>query len=500
MFQKILIANRGEIAVRILRACRELGIETVAVYSDVERCVLHVRHADEAHYIGQAPARESYLRADRILDAARKSGAEAIHPGYGFLSENADFAAACAEAGLTFIGPPASAIADMGDKVAARRIMRAAGVPVIPGTDTDLADAEILAQAEEVGFPLFIKAAAGGGGKGMRLVETQDELERGLGSARREALNAFGDDRVYLERAIEGARHVEIQVLADAHGHVIHLGERECSVQRRHQKLVEEAPSPATTPDLRRRMGEIAVAAATAVGYVNAGTVEFLLDQGGNFYFLEMNTRLQVEHGVTEWITDVDIVQQQLRIAAGEPLEIAQRDVAVNGWAIECRITAEDPTNGFLPATGRVTSLFEPSGPGVRVDSALYEGFEVSPYYDPLLSKLIVWGETRHAAIGRMRRALDEYRITGVPTSIPFCKQVLETEAFVAGTYDTGFIERHAPREAPERAHYRETAAIAAVLLHHQRRQRGENGPSSAGGDQGVNPWKLVGRREAMGR
>jgi acetyl/propionyl-CoA carboxylase alpha subunit len=334
----------------------------------------------------------------------------------------------------------------------------------------------------------------------MRLVETQDELERGLGSARREALNAFGDDRVYLERAIEGARHVEIQVLADAHGHVIHLGERECSVQRRHQKLVEEAPSPATTPDLRRRMGEIAVAAATAVGYVNAGTVEFLLDQGGNFYFLEMNTRLQVEHGVTEWITDVDIVQQQLRIAAGEPLEIAQRDVAVNGWAIECRITAEDPTNGFLPATGRVTSLFEPSGPGVRVDSALYEGFEVSPYYDPLLSKLIVWGETREAAIGRMRRALDEYRITGVPTSIPFCKQVLETEAFVAGTYDTGFIERHAPREAPERAHYRETAAIAAVLLHHQRRQRGENGPSSAGGDQGVNPWKLVGRREAMGR
>jgi acetyl/propionyl-CoA carboxylase alpha subunit len=388
----------------------------------------------------------------------------------------------------------------MGDKVAARHIMRAAGVPVIPGTGTDLTDAEILAQAEQVGFPLFIKAAAGGGGKGMRLVESRAELRRCLSSARREALNAFGDGRIYLERAIEGARHVEIQVLADSHGHVIHLGERECSIQRRHQKLVEEAPSPAASPDLRRRMGQIAVDAAIAAGYVNAGTVEFLLDQDGNVYFLEMNTRLQVEHGVTEWITDVDIVKEQLRIAAGEPLQIAQSDVAVNGWAIECRITAEDPTNGFLPATGRVTSLFEPSGPGVRVDSALYEGFEVCPYYDPLLAKLIVWGQTRDVAIGRMRRALSEYRITGVPTSIPFCRQVMETEEFVAGTYDTGFIERHAPQEAPERESHRETAAVAAVLLHHERRQRRETTTSSPSGDGGVNPWRLVGRREAMGR
>ncbi|MGD9146256.1 MAG: biotin carboxylase N-terminal domain-containing protein, partial [Anaerolineae bacterium] len=349
MFRKVLIANRGEIAVRILRACRDLDIQTVAVYSEADRRSLHVRYADEAYPVGPALARKSYLRIDRILAAARESGAEAIHPGYGFLAENPEFASACQEAGITFVGPPASAIAAMGDKVAARRIMQQAGVPVIPGTGTDLRDAEIVAQGDQLGYPLFVKAAAGGGGKGMRLVQDRDELKRSLDAARREAQKAFGDDRVYLERAVRGARHVEIQVLADGHGGVIHLGERECSIQRRHQKLVEEAPSPAVSEDLRQRMGQVAVRAAEAVGYANAGTVEFLLDRDGSFYFLEMNTRLQVEHPVTESITGLDLVKEQLRIADGEPLGYRQEDIRIQGWAIECRITAEDPFNNFLP-------------------------------------------------------------------------------------------------------------------------------------------------------
>jgi acetyl-CoA carboxylase biotin carboxylase subunit len=505
MFEKVLIANRGEIAVRILRACRELGVGTVAVYSEADRRALHVRYADEAHAIGPALARKSYLHIGRILDAARASGAQAIHPGYGFLAENAEFAAACADADITFIGPPSGAIAAMGDKVEARRRMAAAGVPVVPGTETDLRDEEILREAGRVGFPLFLKAAAGGGGKGMRLVEGAGQLERALGQARREASKAFGDDRVYLERAVRGARHVEIQVLADAHGGTIHLGERECSVQRRHQKLVEEAPSPAVDDDLRRRMGAVAVRAAEAVGYVNAGTVEFLLGRDGSFYFLEMNTRLQVEHPITEAVTGVDIVKEQLRLAAGEPLRHRQTDVRRAGHAIECRITAEDPFNSFLPASGRVVRLFQPSGPGVRVDSGIEEGLEVSTFYDSLLAKLVVWGEDRAAAIRRLAGALDEYRIVGLPTSIPFHQWLVGHEAFQRGEYDTGLVADHFSRVEPDRAAHRPLAALVAVLLSHEQRQRAHlaiapcDEANGGAGWRTEGGWKLAGRREAMG-
>ncbi|MGD9047578.1 MAG: acetyl-CoA carboxylase biotin carboxylase subunit [Anaerolineae bacterium] len=504
MFRKVLIANRGEIAVRILRACRDLDIQTVAVYSEADRRSLHVRYADEAYPVGPALARKSYLRIDRILAAARESGAEAIHPGYGFLAENPEFASACQEAGITFVGPPASAIAAMGDKVAARRIMQQAGVPIIPGTGTDLRDAEIVAQGDQLGYPLFVKAAAGGGGKGMRLVQDRDELERSLGAARREAQKAFGDDRVYLERAVRGARHVEIQVLADGHGGVIHLGERECSIQRRHQKLVEEAPSPAVSEDLRQRMGQVAVRAAEAVGYANAGTVEFLLDRDGSFYFLEMNTRLQVEHPVTESITGLDLVKEQLRIADGEPLGYRQEDIRIQGWAIECRITAEDPFNNFLPASGRVIRLFQPSGPGIRLDGGLYEGLEVSLYYDPLLAKLIAWGPSRTEAVQRMRRALREFRIVGLPTSIPFHRWVMEDPQFLSGRYDTSFLDHHPALAKPEREGYRQWAAIVATLLSHQQRRQGRLAASPVDEVNGVDGWKpgkgwkLAGRWEAQ--
>jgi acetyl-CoA carboxylase biotin carboxylase subunit len=507
MFNKVLIANRGEIAVRILRACRELGIRSVAVYSEADRRALHVRYADEAYPIGPAPASKSYLCIDRILDAARASGAEAVHPGYGFLAENAEFAAACTEAGLTFIGPPASAIAAMGDKVEARRRMQAAGVPVVPGTDTDmdLSDEQILGEAGRVGFPLFVKAAAGGGGKGMRRVESADRLERALGQARREARKAFGDDRVYLERAVQGARHIEIQILADRHGLVIHLGERECSIQRRHQKLVEETPSPAVDEALRQRMDAVAVRAAEAVGYANAGTVEFLLDRDGNFYFLEMNTRLQVEHPITEAVTGIDIVKEQLRLAAGEPLRQRQADVRPVGHAIECRITAEDPFNGFLPAGGRVIRLCQPSGPGVRVDSGIEEGLEVSTFYDSLLAKLVVWDESREAAIRRMARALAEYRLVGLPTSIPFHQWFMGHEAFQSGAYNTGFLADHFSLAEPDRAANRPLAALVAALLSREQRQRSRLATTPCDGANGGaswcldRAWKLTGRREAMG-
>jgi acetyl-CoA carboxylase biotin carboxylase subunit len=505
MFKKVLIANRGEIAVRIMRACRELGVGTVAVYSEADRRALHVRYADEAYPIGPALPQDSYLRADRILDAARASGVEAIHPGYGFLAENAGFAAACAEAGVTFIGPPASAIAAMGDKVEARRRMKAAGVPVVPGTETDLRDEQILSEAGHIGFPLFIKAAAGGGGKGMRRVEDASQLEGALGQARREALKAFGDDRVYLERAVQGARHVEIQILADSHGQVIHLGERECSIQRRHQKLVEETPSPAVDDDLRRRMGAVAVRAAVAVRYVNAGTVEFLLDRNRKFYFLEMNTRLQVEHPITEAVTGVDIVKEQLRLASGEPLRHRQVEFHPLGHAIECRITAEDPFSSFLPASGRVVRLFQPSGPGVRVDSGIEEGLEMSTFYDSLLAKLVVWGESREAAIQRMAGALGEYRVVGLPTSIPFHQWLMEQEAFRRGEYDISFLGDRFSLAEPEREANRPLAALVAVLLSHEQRQRARpagtpcdeaNGGTAWRSDRA---WKLAGRREAMG-
>jgi acetyl-CoA carboxylase biotin carboxylase subunit len=500
MFRRVLVANRGEIAVRILRACRELGVQTIAAYSDADRHALHVCYADEAHHIGPALAQDSYLQIEQVIDAARKSGADAIHPGYGFLAENPEFAAACQEAKIAFIGPPADAIAAMGDKVAARRLMQGAGVPIVPGTETDLRDEEILSQADRIGFPLFIKAAAGGGGKGMRLVQSQEELKRSMGTARREAMNAFGDDRIYLEKAILGARHVEIQLLADRQGNVIHLGERECSIQRRHQKLIEEAPSPAVHESLRGRMGEVAVRAAAEVGYVNAGTVEFLLDKAKNFYFLEMNTRLQVEHPVTESITGVDIAKEQLRIASGQRLGYGQDDIRVKGWAIECRITAEDPFNDFLPSSGRVIRLFQPSGPGVRVDSGIQQGSEVSLYYDPLLAKLITWGNTRSEAVLRMRRALQEYRVIGIATSIPFHKQVMDTDNFIHGEYDTSFLDDHFSMGGSKREDYNEAAVLTAVLLHNERRQQALAIPASRVGDHRISPWRLVGRRKAMGR
>lgn len=508
VFRKVLVANRGEIAIRILRACHALGIETVAVYSDADRTALHVRHADEAYHIGPAPAADSYLRMDRILDAAHQSGAEAIHPGYGFLSENPDFASACQESGLTFVGPPASAIAAMGDKVAARRVMEQASVPVIPGTGAGLCNAEMVDRATRIGFPLFVKAAAGGGGKGMRLVHTLSELESALDGARREARKAFGDDRVYLERAIEGARHVEIQVLADAQGHVIHLGERECSIQRRHQKLVEEAPSPALDEALRRQMGQVAVQAAEAVGYVNAGTVEFLLAADRSFYFLEMNTRLQVEHPVTESVTGVDIVKEQLRIAAGEPLNLAQDDIRVRGWAIECRITAEDPFNEFLPASGRIIRLAQPSGPGIRVDGGIYEGFESSLFYDPLLQKVIASGSSRQEAIQRMGQALRELRIVGLQTSTPFHQWVMSHERFLDGSYTTSFFQDHYSGASEQGSQERLAAIVATLVSHAQRREAGLSPYPDGGATNSprVNKghlekaWKLAGRWEALGR
>ncbi|MCB9176373.1 MAG: acetyl-CoA carboxylase biotin carboxylase subunit [Caldilineae bacterium] len=499
MLKKVLIANRGEIAVRIIRACRELGLESVAVYSDADRSAMHVRQAGEAYPIGPAPAAESYLRADRLIEVALAAGADAIHPGYGFLSERAEFARAVAAAGLTFVGPPPEAILAMGDKVRSRQAMIAAGVPVVPGTEKGLTDAEALAAAAEIGFPLLIKASAGGGGKGMRRVDRAEDVAGALSAARREAAKAFGDDTIYLEKLVEGARHVEIQVLADTHGKVLHLGERECSMQRRHQKVLEECPSPAVTPEIRERMGAAAVAAARAVNYVSAGTVEFLLDKHGDFYFLEMNTRLQVEHPVTEMVTGVDLVKQMLRIAGGRQLRLQQSDIEWNGHAIECRINAEDPYNNYLPSTGRITGVTEPTGPGVRVDSAIFEGAEVSLYYDPMLAKLIVSAESRPEAILRMRRALDEYRIAGVKTSIPLHQHLVNTTQFIAGNYDTGYLESSFEmlHDTDREADRERVAAIVATLLAHQRRGEVINRLAPAGGPS---EWKLSGRRAALRR
>ena len=500
MFKKVLVANRGEIAVRIIRACRELGIATVAVFSEVDRTALHVRYADEAYFIGPPPARESYLRIDKILDVARRSGADAIHPGYGFLAERPDFAEACAEAGLVFIGPPASAIGLMGDKVVARKTVQAAGVPIVPGTEEDLRDDEVERAAAFVGFPLLIKAAAGGGGKGMRAVYRPEDLRGALASARREAEAAFGDGSVYLEKIVEGARHIEIQILADSHGNVIHLGERECSIQRRHQKLVEEAPSPFVDEDLRNRMGAVAVRAAQAVNYVNAGTIEFLVDKARNFYFLEANTRLQVEHPVTEMVTGVDIVKEQLRIARGRKLRYTQDDIRMNGWAIECRINAEDPYNDFLPSIGRLTGMTLPTGPGVRVDSGVYEGFEITPYYDSLISKLICWGETRGEALLRMRRALEEYRIMGVKTNIPFHQRLLDSPRFMGGQFDTTFVEERFSLSEDGQGDQcdPEVAAIIATLVAHQRGQQAAQVVARDSRD--LSNWKFFGRYERMRR
>ncbi|MCZ2121236.1 MAG: acetyl-CoA carboxylase biotin carboxylase subunit [Anaerolineales bacterium] len=502
MFRKVLIANRGEIAVRIIRACRELGIETVAVFSEADRNALHVRFADEAYLLGPAPSRESYLRADKIFEVAKKSGADAIHPGYGFLAEREDFAAKCLDLGITFIGPKPSSIAAMGDKAEARATVIKAGVPVVPGTEDvgNMTDDDLLRIAPTIGFPLLIKATAGGGGKGMREVKSLEEMPILLQSARREAESAFGDGNVYLEKLVEGARHIEFQILADTFGNVIHLGERECSIQRRHQKLLEEAPSSFLDDDLRQKMGDVAVRAAQSVDYVNAGTIEFLVDKDRNFYFLEMNTRLQVEHPITEMVTGIDIVAEQIRVARGRQLSYTQDQVHFNGHAIECRVNAEDPFNNFVPSTGRITHSLIPTGPGVRVDTGVYPGFEITPFYDPMIAKLIVWGETRAQAILRMRRALEEYRIVGVRTNIPFHQTLMDSHRFMGGQFDTRFVEERFSMDDAFQADesHAEIAAILATLVAHQANER--SAQVVRRNERDNSNWKWVGRWERMHR
>lgn len=443
-FQKVLIANRGEIAVRIIRACRELGISTVAVYSEADREALHVRLADEAYCIGPASSRDSYLKYTEIMSVATLTEVDAIHPGYGFLAENADFAEICERCDIEFIGPSPDAISRMGDKSMAKQTMKDADVPVIPGSDGLVEDVEDAVRiAREIGYPVIIKATAGGGGKGIRIAENEEMLIQQISTARQEAQNNFGNAGVYLEKYLTGMKHVEIQILADKHGNVVHLGERDCSVQRRRQKLVEEAPCPSLSPEIRQAMGEAAVRAAKAVQYAGAGTLEFLLGADGQFYFMEMNTRIQVEHPVTEYITGVDLIKEMIRVAEGHPLPFSQADIEMNGWSIECRINAEDPSRNFIPSPGHVKYYLPPGGPGVRVDSAVYPGYTITPHYDSMVAKLIVWGPTREEAIARMRRALDEFVIEGVQTTIPFHQRLLEHPKFISGDFDIKFLEEH---------------------------------------------------------
>ena len=442
--RKILIANRGEIAIRIMRTCREMDIETVAVYSEADRTSLHVRYAHEAYCIGKAPSSESYLNIDKILNAAKISKADAIHPGYGFLSENANFARRCREEGIIFIGPEPDVIVQMGDKIEAREAMKKAGIPVVPGTEGSVStETEVLDFVSKYGLPVMVKASAGGGGKGMRLVKNEKDLVPAVRAAKSEAMSAFGNDAVYIEKYIESPHHIEFQILADNYGNTVHLFERECSIQRRHQKMIEETPSPLMTPELRQKMGNSAVEAARAVGYTGAGTIEFLADDDLNYYFLEMNTRLQVEHPITERITGIDLVKQQIRIAEGNPLPFEQKDIMQRGHSIECRIYAEDSENNFMPSPGVIKKISEPLGLGVRTDGYVYEGYEIPIYYDPLISKLVIWGGNREEAISRMRRALFEYKITGVKTSINFLEKIMLNEDFINGKYNTHFIEKN---------------------------------------------------------
>jgi acetyl-CoA carboxylase, biotin carboxylase subunit len=500
MFRKVLIANRGEIAVRIARTLREMRIGSVAIYSDADRAAAHVRACDEARRVGPAPAAQSYLDVEK--GAARNAGAEAIHPGYGFLSENPALPEACERAGLAFIGPPASAMRAMGSKTAARAKMAEAGVPIVPGANARTLD-EAREAAGRIGYPVMLKAASGGGGKGMRLVASEPELSSAWDRARSEARSAFGDETVYLEKAIEAPRHVEIQVLGDRDGNVVHLFERDCSIQRRHQKVVEETPCPVAPPELVARMGEVAVRGAKAVGYHSAGTFEFLLDRSGAFYFLEMNTRLQVEHPVTEWITGLDLVREMVRVAAGRPLGYGQGDVQRRGAAIECRVYAEDPSSGFLPSPGQLRTLRTPGGPFVRDDSGAYAGGEVSSYYDPLISKLSVWAPDRAGAIDRMRRALSEYVITGIRTNLAFHEKLFEHPEFIEGRYDTGFIERHRERllgyasvAAPEhRAALAVAAAVAASRL-----ELGQGAAVASAGQNALSPWAAQHRARLIDR
>ena len=444
MIKKVLIANRGEIAVRVMRSCREMGIISVAVYSDVDRKSMHVRYADEAYHIGPAPSRESYLNIDAIIKAAKESGADAIHPGYGFLSENAAFSKRCQDEGIIFIGPDPYAITTMGDKITARQTMIKAGIPVVPGTTEKITDEnKALEIAKEIGLPVMIKASAGGGGKGMRLVSTIDEFSSSLRLAKSEAMNAFGDDSVYIERYIQSPHHIEFQILADSYGNTVHLFERECSIQRRHQKVIEETPSPLMNPELRREMGEKAVMAAKAVNYKGAGTIEFIVSDQLEYYFLEMNTRLQVEHPVTERVVGVDLVKEQINIANGNPLPFGQGDLRQHGHSIQCRVYAEDPDNNFMPNPGIIKHITEPHGLGSRCDGYVYEGYEIPIYYDPMITKLISWGETRAEAIARMKRGLYEYKITGVKTNIKFLEKIMDTGDFIRGEYNTHFIEKN---------------------------------------------------------
>ncbi len=508
MFKRILIANRGEIAVRIIRACREMGVESVVVFSDVDRRALHVRKADYAYHIGPATASESYLNMEKILDVARRSGAEAIHPGYGFLSENAKFARACKEAGVKFIGPTAESMEMMGSKTRARQNMKRAGVPFVPGSERGLEFDGIERMAEQIGYPVMLKAAAGGGGKGMRMVKAHDELRSAYDAARSEAQRSFGDNEVYIEKFIVNPRHVEMQIFGDEYGNVVYLGERECSIQRRHQKVLEESPSPIVDEDMRRRMGEVAVRVAKAANYVNAGTVEFLVDEQRNFHFLEMNTRLQVEHPVTEFVTGIDLVHLQLRVASGEKLPFTQEDVKLRGHAIECRIYAEDPDNNFFPSPGQITRLISPSGPGIRRDSGMYEGWTVPIDYDPLLAKLVGYGETRNDAINRLLRALYEYFVGGIKTNISLFRRILKDPDFRAGNLDTGFLDRLLTQPSTETDERRPLiAAMGAAIfatMEPKATLPGTNGVAVSAGSNGTAPrpevsgWRRAGRIEAL--
>jgi acetyl-CoA carboxylase, biotin carboxylase subunit len=505
-FRRVLIANRGEIAVRIIRACRDLGISPIAVYSEADRNALHVRLADEAHFIGEAPSSSSYLSFDRIIDAARRSQAEAIHPGYGFLAENARFAADVEDSGLVFIGPSPATIEMMGSKTSAREAALKVGAPIVPGAAGTLADSKAaLEGAAEIGYPVMLKATAGGGGKGMRIVRAAEEMGPSFGMAQAEALSAFGDPSVYLEKLIERPRHIEIQIVADRHGNIIHLGERECSVQRRHQKVIEECPASFNDSMLRSKMGAAAVEIARAANYYSVGTVEFLVDSARDFFFLEMNTRLQVEHPVTEMVTGIDLVCQQICIAAGARLELRQEDVCWNGSAIECRIYAEDPERNFLPSPGVITRLRTPSGPGVRDDGGVYEGWEVPIHYDPMISKLIAWGATRDQAIVRLQRALGEYQVGGIRTTIPFFQAVLQDDEFRGGEIDTGFIGRFLERKtgpktatAENTLSEEELAAAFAAALSYAGRQA--NADTSALPETRSHRWKMAGRIAALNR
>jgi len=494
LFNKILIANRGEIAVRIIRACKELGIETVAVYSDADRSSLHVALANEAYNIGPPPPSDSYLSKEKIIKVAKKSGAEAIHPGFGFLAENESFAEMCEEEGIVFIGPSSQSIRLMGDKVTARRIAQDANVPLVPGSDGAVSDVEAGVTAKKIGYPIMIKASAGGGGKGMRFVRNEQDFESSLRMARSEARSSFGDDSVYIEKFIERPRHVEIQLIGDSYGNVLHLFERECSIQRRHQKVIEEAPSCAISQKTRKKMGEVAVRIAKTVSYRGAGTIEFIMDQKGNYYFLEMNTRIQVEHPVTEMITGLDIVKWMIKVAAGEKLPLKQKDIKMNGHAIECRVYAEDPEMNFIPSPGRLVYVKAPSGPGIRDDSSIYTGSEITPFYDPMISKLIVWADTRESAINRMISALKEYIVLGVKTNIGFLLRVMQNEEFRKGDIDTAFIERHPELLKPPTMDI-ESALVAAALA-----MRNSDNESEMIGLKPVSNWKLFSRKLGVTR